>query len=148
MKHVFWTFWIQKTRMQVSGWVVGRGATWGVGKGVKSGQIQVLMVVVKKNKGIQKYQVNSQKYIQCDDLYQKIVFIWGLNQKNDKKQYYYHICHTWGIGTQLLQHIAPKRLMLPKWAWSHLKELFKSFLNLMQFIQIGLKLKTQCFFNV
>ena len=48
MKHVFWTFWIQKTLMQVSGWVVGRGATWGGGKGVKSGQIQVLMVVVKK----------------------------------------------------------------------------------------------------
>ena len=59
MKHGFWTFWIQKTLMQVSGWVVGRGATWGGGKGVKSGQIQVLMVVVKKNKGIQKYQVNS-----------------------------------------------------------------------------------------
>ena len=58
--------------MQVSGWVVGRGATWGGGKGVKSDQIQVLMVVVKKNKGIQKYQVNSYKYIQCDDLYQKI----------------------------------------------------------------------------
>ena len=45
--------------MQVSGWVVGRGATWGGGKGVKRGQIQVPMVVVKKNKGIQKYQVNS-----------------------------------------------------------------------------------------
>ena len=50
MKHVFWTFWIQKTRMQVSGWVVGRGATWGGGKGVKMGQNQVPMEVAKKNK--------------------------------------------------------------------------------------------------
>ena len=37
----------------------GEGCYMGGGKGVKSGQIQVLMVVVKKNKGIQKYQVNS-----------------------------------------------------------------------------------------
>ena len=59
IKHFFWTCWIHKTRMQVLGWVVERGATWGGGKGVKSDQIQVLMVVVKKNKGIQKYQVNS-----------------------------------------------------------------------------------------
>ena len=50
MKHVFWTFWIQKTLMQVSGWVVGRGTTWGGGKGVKMGQNQVPMEVAKKNK--------------------------------------------------------------------------------------------------
>ena len=50
MKHVFYTFWIQKTCMQVLGWVVGRGATWGGGKGVKMGQNQVPMEVAKKNK--------------------------------------------------------------------------------------------------
>ena len=43
IKQLFWTCWIHKTRMQVLGWVVERGATWGGGKGVKSGQNQVPM---------------------------------------------------------------------------------------------------------
>ena len=29
IKQLFWTCWIHKTRMQVLGWVVERGATWG-----------------------------------------------------------------------------------------------------------------------
>ena len=36
--------------MQVVGWVVGWGATWGGGKGVKSGQNQITIEVVEKNK--------------------------------------------------------------------------------------------------
>ena len=49
MKHLFWTFWLQKTFMKILGWVVGWGATWGGGKGAKMGKIEVLMEVVNKN---------------------------------------------------------------------------------------------------
>ena len=45
--------------MQVAGWVVGWGATWGGGKGVKSGQNQLPMEVVKKNKENEKYLFGS-----------------------------------------------------------------------------------------
>ena len=45
IKQLFWTCWIDKTCMQVLGWVLERGATWAGGKGVKSGQNQVAMEV-------------------------------------------------------------------------------------------------------
>ena len=59
MKHVFWACWIQRTCMQVLGWVVGWGATCGGGKRVKTGQNQVPMEVIEKNKENQKYSFCS-----------------------------------------------------------------------------------------
>ena len=44
--------------------------------------------------------------------------------------------------------ISPKRLEIQKWAWSHSKELLKSFQNLMYFIQFDLEIKTQCIVKV
>ena len=61
--------------MQVLGWVVGRGATWGGGKGVKMGQNQVPMEVAKKIRNIQnldflvRYTSNVMIYAQKFDLF-------------------------------------------------------------------------------
>ena len=50
----------------------------------------------------------------------------------------------WGDWTfQLCWLIAPERLMLVKYNWSHLKDLLKSFQKLLNFIQICPKLAVQ-----
>ena len=75
MKHVFWTFWIQKTLMQVSGWVVGRGATWGAARGSKWAKIRFQWRWPKKIRNIQnldflvRYTSNVMIYAQKFDLF-------------------------------------------------------------------------------
>ena len=49
IKHLFWACWIEKTCMEVTMWVGGRGAPWGYGSGTKLDKLQGLMEVVVKN---------------------------------------------------------------------------------------------------
>ena len=49
IKHIFWACWIEKTHMEVTMWVGGRGAPWGYRSGTKLDKLQGLMEVVLKN---------------------------------------------------------------------------------------------------
>ena len=49
IKHLFWACWIEKTCMEVTMWVGGRGAPWGYRSGTKLDKLQGLMEVVVKN---------------------------------------------------------------------------------------------------
>ena len=49
IKHLFWACWIEKTCMEVTMWVGGRGAPWGYRSGTKLDKLQGLMEVVLKN---------------------------------------------------------------------------------------------------